>query len=180
MTGRVSGGWSYIVFSDTLLWSCRTPPCVPARCPARGVPVLRPAPGPASGRMRPCRARGPVRPPGARPVVWIEVIVTDVAFQMSRWRHPGCGPPRGIGDHGPVMFAFAAVMFPLLLLGLLLAMERVERPLNAADAGKGLEGFLNNARPDEVDTFVNQGLAAALERYRKRLRRSPPGRHRAV
>ena len=78
------------------------------------------------------------------------------------------------------MFAFAAVMFPLLLLGLLLAMERVERPLNAADAGKGLEGFLNNARPDEVDTFVNQGLAAALERYRKRLRRSPPGRHRAV
>ncbi|MBX6388816.1 MAG: hypothetical protein IRZ08_07420 [Frankia sp.] len=78
------------------------------------------------------------------------------------------------------MFAVAAIFFPLLLLGLLLAMERVERPLNAADPGKGIEGFLDNARPDEVNTFVNQGLAAALERYRKRLRRPPPGRHRAA
>ncbi|ETA02587.1 hypothetical protein CcI156_01670 [Frankia sp. CcI156] len=78
------------------------------------------------------------------------------------------------------MFVIAAVTFPLLLLGLLLAMERVERPLNAADTGKGLEGFLDNARPDEVSTFVNQGLPAALERYRRRLRRPPPGKHRAA
>jgi hypothetical protein len=78
------------------------------------------------------------------------------------------------------MFLFAAICFPLLLLGLLLAMERVERPLNAADTGKGLEGFLDNARPDEVNTLVNFGLAAALERYRRRLRRQPPGKHRAA
>ncbi|MCK9874314.1 hypothetical protein MXD61_04150 [Frankia sp. AgPm24] len=78
------------------------------------------------------------------------------------------------------MFVIAAVCFPLLLLALLLAMERVERPLNAADTGKGLEGFLDNARPEEVDTLMNQGLPAALERYRGRLRRPPPGKHRAL
>jgi hypothetical protein len=78
------------------------------------------------------------------------------------------------------MFLIAAVLFPLLLLALLLAMERVERPLNAADTRKGIEGFLDNARPDEVNTFVNQGMAAALERYRRRLRRPAPGKHRAA
>jgi hypothetical protein len=78
------------------------------------------------------------------------------------------------------MFLIAAIAFPVVLLALLLAMERVERPLNAADTRKGLEGFLDNARPDEVNTFVNQGLAAALERYRRRLRRTPPGKHRAA
>ncbi|EIV95354.1 MULTISPECIES: hypothetical protein [Frankia] len=78
------------------------------------------------------------------------------------------------------MFVIAAIFFPLVLLGLLLAMERVERPLNAADTGKGLEGFLDNAQPDEVDTFVQQGLPAALERYRRRLRRPSPGKHRAA
>ncbi|KPM53236.1 hypothetical protein CcI49_20775 [Frankia sp. CcI49] len=78
------------------------------------------------------------------------------------------------------MIAFAAVTVPLLLLGLLLAMERVERPLNAADVGKGIEGFFDSARPDEVETFVQQGMPAALERYRRRLRRTPPGKHRAA
>ncbi len=98
---------------------------------------------------------------------------------MAR-RHPERMPPAAIVDHGFVMFAFAVVTFPLVLLGLLLAMERVERPLNAADTGKGLEGFLDSARPDEVATFVQQGLPAALERYRRRLRRTPPGKHRAA
>ncbi len=80
----------------------------------------------------------------------------------------------------PAMFLIAAISFPLLLLGLLLAMERVERPLRMADSGQGLEGFLDNARPDEVNTFVSQGFPAALERYRRRLRRSAPGKHRAT
>jgi hypothetical protein len=79
-----------------------------------------------------------------------------------------------------VLIAVVSFLFPLLLLGLLLAMERVERPLRAVDAGQGLEGFLANARPDEVNTFVSQGFPAALERYRRRLRRSQPGRHRAA
>ncbi len=80
----------------------------------------------------------------------------------------------------PAMFLIAAISFPLVLLGLLLAMERVERPLRTADSGQGLEGFFDNARPDEVSTFVSQGFPAALERYRRRLRRSAPGKHRAT
>jgi len=78
------------------------------------------------------------------------------------------------------MFLFAAIAFPVVLLGLLLAMERVERPLNAADTRKGLEGFLDNASPDEVNTLVTFGLATALERYRRRLRKGSPGKHRAA
>jgi hypothetical protein len=76
-----------------------------------------------------------------------------------------------------VMVVAAALLCPLFLLGLLLAMERVERPLRAAELDRDLESFLDTARPDEVDTFVSQGFAAALERYGKR-RRSQPGRHR--
>jgi hypothetical protein len=75
------------------------------------------------------------------------------------------------------MFLLAAMAFPILLMGLLLAMERVERPLSAAEVTGELEGFLDGANSDEVDTFVSQGFAAALERYRRRRR---PGRHRAA
>jgi hypothetical protein len=78
------------------------------------------------------------------------------------------------------MFLIAAIFFPLVLLCLLLAMERVERPLRSDDSSQTLEGFLDNARQDEVNTFVAHGLPAALERYRGRLRRSGPGKHRAV
>lgn len=77
------------------------------------------------------------------------------------------------------MVVAAALLCPLVLLALLLTMERVERPLHAAQVDRDLEKFLDNAQPDEVDTFVSQGFAAALERYGKR-RRSQPGRHRAV
>jgi|GEM_PF-6711220 hypothetical protein len=76
------------------------------------------------------------------------------------------------------MFLIAAIFFPLVLLCLMLAMERVERPLRGDDS-QALEGFLDNARQDEVNTYVAHGLAAALERYRGRLRRAG-GRHRAV
>jgi hypothetical protein len=86
-----------------------------------------------------------------------------------------------VGDHGRVMFLIAAIFFPLVLLCLLLAMERVERPLTGDDSSQAaLEGFLDNARQDEVNTYVAHGLPAALERYRGRLRRSGGGRHRAV
>jgi hypothetical protein len=79
------------------------------------------------------------------------------------------------------MFLVATVFFPLVLLTLMLAMERVERPLRAADdPNQELEDFLDSARPDEVDTFVSQGFAAALERYRKRKKRANSGKHRAA
>lgn len=73
-----------------------------------------------------------------------------------------------------------ALLFPLLLLGLLLAMERVERPLRVDSMGDQLEAFLDDARPEEVETFVSEGFAPALERYwrRRRLSRLLPTRSR--
>jgi hypothetical protein len=65
-----------------------------------------------------------------------------------------------------------ALLLPVLLLFLMLGMERVEGPLR--------EGFLDSARPDEVETFVSEGFAPALDRYwrRRRLGRLLPGRGR--
>jgi hypothetical protein len=73
------------------------------------------------------------------------------------------------------------LLMPFVLLGLMLAMERVERPLRQeAVVDEQLETFLDTARPDEVETFVSEGYAPALERYwrRRRLARLLPGRTR--
>jgi hypothetical protein len=69
------------------------------------------------------------------------------------------------------------LLFPLLLLGLLLGMERVERPLRQASPTEELEAFLETARPEEVEAYISEGLAPALERYwkRRRLARLLPG-----
>ena len=71
------------------------------------------------------------------------------------------------------------LLLPLALLGLMLAMERVERPLRVeTEVNDQLETFLDTTRPDEVETFVSEGYAPALERYwrRRRLSRLLPGR----
>jgi hypothetical protein len=72
------------------------------------------------------------------------------------------------------------LVLPLLLLVLMLAMERVERPLRVDSVSDQLESFLDSARPEEVETFVSEGFAPALERYwrRRRLSRLLPGRPR--
>jgi len=66
------------------------------------------------------------------------------------------------------MIALLALAFPGVLLALLLAMERVEAPLRDEAVGDQLVDFLDSARPDEVETFVSQGLASALDRYWRR------------
>lgn len=68
--------------------------------------------------------------------------------------------------------------FPLALLTLMLLMERVERPLRQVSVGQQVVEFLESARPEEVETFVRQGFAPALDRYwrRRRLARMLPGR----
>ncbi|MCY7364961.1 MAG: hypothetical protein LH469_06590 [Frankiaceae bacterium] len=73
-----------------------------------------------------------------------------------------------------------ALLLPVLLLFLMLLMERVERPLRVDSVGEQLEGFLDSARPEEVETYVSEGFAPALERYwrRRRLSRLLPGRPR--
>lgn len=70
------------------------------------------------------------------------------------------------------------LLMPVLLLVLMLAMERVEGPLRRESVSEQLETFLDTARPDEVETFVTEGYAPALERYwkRRRLSRLLPGR----
>ena len=69
------------------------------------------------------------------------------------------------------------LLFPLLLLGLMLAMERVERPLRRTSPTDELEVFLATARPEEVEAYISEGLGPALERYwkRRRLARLLPG-----
>lgn len=62
------------------------------------------------------------------------------------------------------------LMLPLGLLGLMLVMERVESPLRRDAVGQDIEAFLASARPDEVETFVSEGYAPALERYWRRRR----------
>lgn len=57
---------------------------------------------------------------------------------------------------------------PFGLLALMLAMDRVERPLREYALGEQLIEFLDSARPDEVETFVQQGFAPALDSYWRR------------
>ncbi len=64
----------------------------------------------------------------------------------------------------------AVALLPLALMGLLLTMDRLEQPLRVDKVGADLVEFLDSARPDEVETFVSQGYAPALERYWKRQR----------
>lgn len=79
-----------------------------------------------------------------------------------------------------VSLLLLGLLMPVLLLVLMLAMERVERPLRRESVSEQLETFLDTARPDEVETFVTEGYAPALERYwrRQRLTRLLPGRSR--
>jgi hypothetical protein len=72
------------------------------------------------------------------------------------------------------------LLMPLLLLLLMLGMEKVEGPLREDAVTEQLETFLDSARPDEVETFVSEGFAPALDRYwkRRRLGRLLPGRSR--
>ena len=73
-----------------------------------------------------------------------------------------------------------ALLLPVLLLVLMLMMERVERPLRVDSVSEQLESFLDSARPEEVETYVSEGFAPALERYwrRRRLSSLLPGRPR--
>lgn len=63
-----------------------------------------------------------------------------------------------------------ALAFPILLMLAMLLMERVEQPLRVDQIGSDLETFLETARPEEVETFVREGFAPALDRYWRRRR----------
>lgn len=67
-----------------------------------------------------------------------------------------------------VMVVLVALSFPVLLMLLMLVMDRVEQSLRQQAVGAQVVTFLDTARPEEVETFVSQGYAQALDRYWRR------------
>ena len=56
-------------------------------------------------------------------------------------------------------------------------MERLEHRLHTGSMSEQeVEEFLENAQPDEVSTFVKEGWARALSRFRVRNRSNRPSR----
>jgi hypothetical protein len=77
-----------------------------------------------------------------------------------------------------IMAGLLVVFFPFILLGFMIMMERVENPLRTAAVETRVEEFLDDARPEEMDTFVREGFPAALDEYgrRRKLSRLLPRR----
>lgn len=67
------------------------------------------------------------------------------------------------------MIGFLVILFPFVLLGFVLFMERVEEPLNQVAVEREMEEFLDSASADELDTFVREGADSALSRFRQRI-----------
>jgi len=67
------------------------------------------------------------------------------------------------------MAGLLVLLFPPLLLGFMLFMARVEEPLNKVAVERQIEEFLDEANPDELDTFVREGTDSAMRRFRQRL-----------
>ena len=67
------------------------------------------------------------------------------------------------------MIALLVLLFPFVLLGFMLLMGRVEEPLNRVAVERDIEQFLDDASPEELDTFVREGTDSALQRFRQRL-----------
>ena len=80
------------------------------------------------------------------------------------------------------MVGFLVLLFPFVLLGFVLFMERVEEPLSQVAVEREIEMFLDDANTEELNTFVNEGTDSALSRFRQRLgwRRRRRGRSEAT
>ncbi|MDQ2796995.1 MAG: hypothetical protein M3Y06_07515 [Actinomycetota bacterium] len=67
------------------------------------------------------------------------------------------------------MIGFALLLFPFLLLGFVMLMQRVEEPLSEIAGEREIEHFLDDATSSELDTFVREGTDSGLSRFRTRL-----------
>ena len=67
------------------------------------------------------------------------------------------------------MIGFTLILFPFVVLGFVLLMERVEEPLSHLPNERDIEQFLDTANNSELDTFVREGSESALRRFRSRL-----------
>jgi hypothetical protein len=71
------------------------------------------------------------------------------------------------------MLVFLSILFPIVLLGGVLAMERVERQFAEQSVGEHIVGVLGTAHADEVESLVSRASQAALDRHwRQRARRA--------
>jgi len=77
------------------------------------------------------------------------------------------------------MIGFLVLLFPVLLMAFMLIMERIEEPLTRVADERDVQQFLDQANPEELDTFVREGTDSALQRFRARLRILPRGRRRS-
>jgi hypothetical protein len=68
-----------------------------------------------------------------------------------------------------IVAGLLVILFPVLLLGFMLVMGKVEQPLSRIAVEREIEQFLDDANPDELDTFVREGTESALTRFRQRL-----------
>ena len=68
------------------------------------------------------------------------------------------------------MAGLLVVFFPFVLLAFMILMERVESPLRTVAVENRVEEFLEEARPEEMDTFVREGFPAALNQLGRRRR----------
>lgn len=66
------------------------------------------------------------------------------------------------------MIGFLLLLFPFVLLAFVLIMGRVEQPLSRIAVERQIEHFLDDANPEELDTFVREGPDPALSRFRVR------------
>lgn len=72
---------------------------------------------------------------------------------------------------------FLVLLVPVLVMGFALLMERLENRLRTGSVSEqDVEEFLEQAEPDEVDTFIKEGWTRAFSRFRVRRRRSRPSR----
>jgi hypothetical protein len=67
------------------------------------------------------------------------------------------------------MIGLLVLGFPFLMLGFMLFMGKVEEPLTKFAVEREIEQFLDDASPEELDTFVREGTDSALSRFRQRL-----------
>jgi hypothetical protein len=62
------------------------------------------------------------------------------------------------------------LLFPVLLLGFMLFMQRVEEPLNRSDPSRDIERMLDERDPGDMEVLVSEGTDSALRRYHSRRR----------
>ena len=73
--------------------------------------------------------------------------------------------------------AFLVLLIPVAVMAFALLMERLERRLHTTTMSEqDVQEFLDQAQPDEVNTFIREGWTRALSKFRVRSRRNRPSR----